>query len=162
VVFAERWRDKEKRVAATSAFSHLPGWRLMPVLVKANDDLRQEQFVSQLLKQFASIFRAAGVPFWLRPGDILATCADGGLIQATPDTISIDALKRGDPSFTNLNDWFERHFNFGRDGPRRVRAARLNFCRSLAAYSIVCYILSIKDRHNGNILLDRRGHVSAE
>jgi phosphatidylinositol kinase/protein kinase (PI-3 family) len=57
---------------------HLPGWRLMPVIVKANDDLRQEQFVSQLLFQFDSIFKAAGLPVWLRPYDILAVSPTGG------------------------------------------------------------------------------------
>jgi phosphatidylinositol 4-kinase len=159
VVFAERWREKEARIAALSPFAHLPGWRLMPVIVKAHDDLRQEQFASQLLQQFAHIFRNANVPVWMRPYDILATSADGGLIQAIPDTISVDALKRGDPHFTTLDDWFERHYNFGARGQERVAAARLNFARSMAAYSIVCYILAIKDRHNGNILIDRKGHI---
>jgi phosphatidylinositol 4-kinase len=159
VVFAERWREKEARVAATSPHSHLPGWRLMPVIVKANDDLRQEQFAAQLLHQFAGVFRGARVPVWMRPYDILATCPDGGLIQTIPDTISIDSLKRGDPAFTTLDDWYERHFGHGARGAERVAAARLNFCRSMAAYSIVCYILNIKDRHNGNILIDRRGHI---
>ena len=37
--------------------------------------------------------------------------------------------------------------------------AQANFAASLAAYSVVCYVLAIKDRHNGNLLLDRQGHV---
>ena len=156
VCFPERWREKEARVAATSPYAHLPGWRLVPVIVKADDDLRQEQFVSQLLTQFAAIFRAGRVPAWVKPYDILAVTPSAGLIQAIPDTISLDSLK-GAPGFVTLDDWFHTNFHWGPRGADRERVSRLNFARSLAAYSIICYILQIKDRHNGNILVDRRG-----
>ena len=39
------------------------------------------------------------------------------------------------------------------------RKAVSNFTKSLAAYSLICYIMAIKDRHNGNILIDIEGHI---
>ena len=37
------------------------------------------------------------------------------------------------------------------------KEASLNFAKSLAGSSLLCYALDVKDRHNGNILLDRAG-----
>lgn len=155
VVFKENWKDKEDRLRSKSAFGNHPGWRLLPVLVKSNDDLRQEQLASQLIYRMALILARERVPVWLCPYEIVALEASGGIIEAIPDTISIASLKKNDPAYTNLKDFFDSYFY----DPDDLADAKANFCESLAAYSMVCFLLQIKDRHNGNILLDNRGHL---
>lgn len=157
VIFTERWADKERRIQATSEFGALPGWRLLPVIVKSNDDLRQEQLAAQLIRQFAKVFDEGKVPVFLRPYDVIAISPTAGLVEAIADTISIDSLKRNDRAFTTLLDFFERHF--GDPSSSEFRRARSNFVSSMAGYAIVCYLLQVKDRHNGNLLLDAEGHI---
>eukprot|EP00512_Aurantiochytrium_limacinum_P012812 CAMPEP_0171588038 /NCGR_PEP_ID=MMETSP0961-20121227/13808_1 /TAXON_ID=87120 /ORGANISM="Aurantiochytrium limacinum, Strain ATCCMYA-1381" /LENGTH=879 /DNA_ID=CAMNT_0012146655 /DNA_START=326 /DNA_END=2965 /DNA_ORIENTATION=+ len=157
VIFRERWADKTKRIAAQSRWSHLPNWRIVPIIVKSDDDLRQEQFAAQLIALFDSIFREDRLPLRLHPYDVLAVSPDSGLIQAVPDTISLDSLKKNDTDYTTLRNFFIRYF--GRPKSSSFKRAQSNFCESLAAYCIVCYLLQIKDRHNGNLLLNAEGHI---
>jgi phosphatidylinositol 4-kinase len=51
IIFKEPWKVKEQRIRETSPVGDLPGWRLLPIILKANDDLRQEQLASQVLQQ---------------------------------------------------------------------------------------------------------------
>lgn len=52
-----------------------------------------------------------------------------------------------------LIDFFKMHYG------KKFGNAQINFCYSLAAYSLICYFLQIKDRHNGNILLHKDGYI---
>jgi hypothetical protein len=157
VVFKERWSVKEERIRSKSQVGHVPGYRLVPVIVKSNDDLRQEQCAGQLIEQIYAILLAGHVDCWLRPYGIIALSPSSGLIEAIPDTVSFDVLRRRMAECVDLKHFFEVFF--GEEGTAAFEIARGNFIRSLATYCIVCYLLQIKDRHNGNILLDRFGHV---
>lgn len=46
----EPWEEKVRRIRESSPYGHLPNWRLMSVIVKCGDDLRQELMVYQVLK----------------------------------------------------------------------------------------------------------------
>jgi phosphatidylinositol kinase/protein kinase (PI-3 family) len=96
---------------------------------------------------------------FLRPYNIFVTSSDSALIKFMPDTISINALKKflvvhtHSEKLTSLRQFYKWYF-----GPKFLEAQK-NFIKSLAGYSILCYILKVKDRHNGNIMLSRKGHI---
>jgi phosphatidylinositol 4-kinase B len=77
--------------------------------------------------------------------------------MAVQDTVSLHALKRNIPGIT-LQQFFKRHFSV--KGGVGLRKARSNFVESSAAYAIVCYLLQIKDRHNGQLILPRNDTVA--
>jgi hypothetical protein len=155
--FGESMQQKEERVRKSSAHSHRPSWHIVSVIVKSGDDLRQEQFALQLIAQFLHIFRRAKLPLWLRPYRIWPTSSNAGIIETIPNAVSLDALKRRVKGYSTLTDFFLR--KFGARQSNGFKKAAWNFAKSMAAYSIVCYLLQVKDRHNGNILLDSEGHI---
>ena len=77
------------------------------------------------------------------------------MIEFIPDTTSIDALKKKFPRDKGwtLRTFFEKYFR------NNFEEAQKNFVESLAGYSLFCYVMNVKDRHNGNILIDSRGRL---
>ncbi|XP_029802791.1 phosphatidylinositol 4-kinase beta isoform X7 [Suricata suricatta] len=102
VALKEPWQEKVRRIREGSPYGHLPNWRLLSVIVKCGDDLRQELLAFQVLKQL------------------------------------------------------QEHGSYTTEA---FLSAQRNFVQSCAGYCLVCYLLQVKDRHNGNILLDAEGHI---
>ena len=153
-VYGEKFLDKQKRVRASSPYGHLPGWKLQSVIVKAGDDCRQELMALQLLKQFKNIFMESGLPLYIRDYSVLVTSSESGLIETVVDSLSIHTIKSN--SGTSLRQHFEDKFVLG---SREFLQAQRNLVESMAAYSVVCYLLQVKDRHNSNILIDQEGRL---
>jgi len=129
------------------------------VMSKSYDDLRQEVFVMQMIHFYKSVFAQAKLPLWLKTYRILSCSSSTGLLEVLVDATSIDGLKKSPnyPKKGGLRKYFEIVYG-GPDSPA-FKAAQTNFMQSLAAYSLVAYLLGLKDRHNGNIMIDTRGHL---
>lgn len=168
-------KERERQVRAASPYGKLAGWRLVSFIVKADDDLRQEQLAMQLIDEFAQEFQRQGLPLTLTTYAIIPITATAGLLETVSGAVSIDSLKKrllennrlysggssrgagGAADAPTLADHFEDRWGSEK---RKVRkAARRRFVESLAAYSIVNYLLAVRDRHNGNILIDEQGRV---
>ncbi|RXW20743.1 hypothetical protein EST38_g5111 [Candolleomyces aberdarensis] len=89
-----------------------------------------------------------------------------GLIETIKDSVSIHSIKKaeyakrlaeGRLGHVTLLDHFIS--TYGDPSSAKFARAQRNFAKSLAGYSLVTYLLQVKDRHNGNILLDRDGHL---
>ena len=111
----------------------------------------------QMIKYFIHIFKAEGVPVWLLSYTIMSTSQTTGLIQLIPNAQSLDAMKKSDYWPGSLRAYFEK--TYGPIESATFQEAVDAYISSLAGYSVVCYILSIKDRHNGNIMMDNKGRL---
>lgn len=141
----ETFAQKCRRVKATSEFRGMSNWRLDGLIAKSNDDLRQEVFVMQLITYFDDILRQAEVDALLYTYRIVSTSKSTGLIQLIPDAFSLDSLKKQASWPGSLRLFFEH--KYGPVGSDSFENAMGNYIASLAAYSIVTYLLGIKDRY---------------
>ena len=168
-VFGEAWEAKKERIRKSSPYGWMKNWDLVSVIVKTGADLRQEVFACQLIDVCHKIWVDAGTPVWVKLMRILVTGESSGLIETITSGVSLHSLKRSltlasIESGTNprhriatLKDHFLKAF--GQPDSEPYRAGVDAFKKSLAAYSIISYVLQLKDRHNGNVLIDSEGHI---
>ncbi|XP_031734884.1 phosphatidylinositol 4-kinase beta isoform X2 [Anarrhichthys ocellatus] len=155
VALKEPWEEKVRRIREGSPYGHLPHWRLLSVIVKCGDDLRQELLAFQVLQQLKSIWEQERVPLWIKPYKILVLSSDSGMIEPVMNAVSLHQVKK--QSQLSLLDYFLQEH--GAPTTEAFLSAQRNFVQSCAGYSLICYLLQVKDRHNGNILMDAEGHI---
>ena len=157
-IFGEPFSEVEKKLKKKSLFGKMNTYKIFRCIIKTNEDLRQEQFATQLINEFYQIFKLENTGCWLNTYEIISTGNNCGLVEMVNDSLSLDQLKQK-TNHMSLKDFFKNFYGSGNEDSALYKKAMNNFVASLAGYSLVCYFLQIKDRHNGNILIDKEGHI---
>ena len=141
-----------EKIYKSSKFKEFHTYRVKCFIAKANDDLVQEMFALQLIKKFEEIFHDVGI--FVKSYEVIITSESSGLIEFLNNANSIDGILKTIPKGWNLNKFFRTFF----EGDA-FKAAQKAFADSLAGFCLLSYYLDIKDRHNGNIMIDSKGHI---
>ncbi|KAF2749622.1 phosphatidylinositol 4-kinase-like protein STT4 [Sporormia fimetaria CBS 119925] len=147
---AELDEDEEE---ATSKQNTYEVWQ--SAIFKVGDDCRQDVLALQMISAFRGIFNNVGLDVWVYPYRVTATAPGCGVIDVLPNSISRDMLGR--EAVNGLYEYFVS--KYGGEDSIRFQEARSNFVKSMAAYSVISFLLQFKDRHNGNIMIDDAGHI---
>lgn len=129
--------------------------RWQSCIFKVGDDCRQDVLALQLISVFRSIWTNAGLDMYVYPYRVVASAPGCGVIEVLPNSVSRDMLGR--EAVNGLYEYFTT--KFGPESSIEFQKARNNLAKSLAAYSIISWLLQFKDRHNGNIMYDDQGHI---
>lgn len=188
------FKEVSKNLLGKSMFK-IPNRKIISLIVKGGEDMRQDQFISQIMEIFLTIFDKENLDIFLKPLSIITT-GRGGIIETLTNTISLQKIKsvdfeqilkviengssRSNTEFSylsyftfyrtntdtnssaqnsmnsNLKNYFI--YKFGRNTDKYRKAVN-NFLKSFVGYSILCFLFEVKDRNNGNILLDDEGHL---
>jgi phosphatidylinositol-4,5-bisphosphate 3-kinase len=136
------------------------------IMFKSGDDLRQDILTLQMIRVMDKAWLLDGQDMKLRPYRCIATGVnergDGvGMIEIVlnSDTTSGIQLKYGGGAMGALKldpiDLFLRQHN----KDKAYDAAVDNFICSCAGYCVATFVLGIGDRHNGNIMVTKDGHL---
>ncbi|PWY97959.1 hypothetical protein BCV70DRAFT_202448 [Testicularia cyperi] len=124
-------------------------------IFKVGDDCRQDVLALQVIAMFKNVYTTVGVDLYLNPYRVTATGPGCGVIDVVPNATSRDEMGRA--KINHLLTFFIG--KYGNPDSVAFQKARINFIQSMAAYSVVCHILQIRDRHNGNMMIDGDGHI---
>ncbi|OJJ05363.1 hypothetical protein ASPVEDRAFT_55269 [Aspergillus versicolor CBS 583.65] len=160
-----RWDENATRGLASAASnptqnrqsnSHQETYEVwQSAIFKVGDDCRQDMLALQMIAAFRGIFSSIGLDVWVFPYRVTSTAPGCGVIDVLPNSISRDMLGR--EAVNGLYDYFVS--KYGGEDSIQFQEARTNFVKSMAAYSVISYLMQFKDRHNGNIMFDDAGHI---
>ena len=150
--FGEPKEKNFEKILRASSFKKFGTYRVKCFIAKANDNMIQEMFALQLIKKFGEIF--GKVDIFVKSYEVIITSEDSGLIEFLNNSSSIDGILKNIPKGWDLNKFFRYYFKGD-----KFKKIQENFANSLAGFCLLSYYLDIKDRHNGNIMINSEGRI---
>ena len=173
------FEEVKEKILNNSKYNKNPNYierQVISSIIKGGDELRQDYFISQIINLFNDFFHEDGLNIHLKTFNVISNCS-GGFLQTIIDSVSLSKINKiqfpyeDKYSFeyvsridknnlnnneSNLKNYFI--FKFGNTSIKYEKAIN-NFITSFVGYSLICYFFEIKDRNNGNILIDDEGNV---
>jgi len=119
------------------------------------DDVRQDMLALQLMILMKNICDSLDIGVTFFPYNVISTDSGCGVIECVPNSRSRDQIGRQTDS--GLYEYFIS--KYGDESSKAFQEVRRNFIQSMAAYSVFTYLLQVKDRHNGNIMINSTGSI---
>ena len=137
--------------------TRLPGGeaKVLGCIFKVGDDCRQDVLALQFVELLKRIMAAAELDPLLTPYRVIPTGYERGVIELVANSKSRSEL--GLQTDGGLAEVFQRQY--GVPGTPKYEQARRQFMRSSAGYAVASFLLQMKDRHNGNILVHDDGRM---
>ncbi len=173
------FNEVKEKVLINSKYNKNPNYierTVISSIIKGGDELRQDYFISQIINLFNTFFHEDGLNIHLKSFNVISNCS-GGFLQTIIDSVSLskinkiqfpyeekysfESVSKIDKNNLNYNDSNLKNyfiFKFGNTSINYEKAIN-NFITSFVGYSLICYFFEIKDRNNGNILIDNEGNV---
>lgn len=118
------------------------------VIFKIGDDMRQDVLIIQLFEVMDNIFQESSLRFPITAYKTLAFSPNFGCCEFIENSKAIRDINKTQ----KIRDFLQED-----DQPLAPKIEK--FTASLAAYSVMTYVLKIGDRHDNNILVTRDGRL---
>lgn len=115
----------------------------------------EEILALQLAKYYQSLLQDSSI--WCKPPRVQRINVDTVIMELPKKSTSIAEAKKLNGGRL-INYFIETHGSFGSSTFEKAQAC---FTRSLAGLALLSYVLGIKNRHDGNFMMDEDGHIFA-
>nr|UXY88090.1 SNF1-related kinase [Cryptomonas curvata] len=137
------WISKRKFLKKGVHFPLKKKWSIEYMLVKESGDFYNEIFGIIFISQIEKLFQEQYLDLWLSSFYIYSIHSTSGLVNIIFNSISLHELNKARKNEKNVSKYYTI-----------TKKGQFKFIESLAGYSLFCFIFQLKDRHNGNILIN--------